>query len=108
MREGLDYRNRNRARQSRTSTGIIRTERQKYLTLIMDINRHDTQLVIFDLRNRLILKRKVNIRLDDSTSFLKELFDATDDFLKSNNITRSELMGYRSIHARADQLFPGH
>ncbi len=66
---------------------------KKYLTLIMDINRHDTQLVIFDLHNQLILKRKVNIRLDDSANFLKELFDATDDFLRSNNITRGKLWG---------------
>jgi N-acetylglucosamine repressor len=66
---------------------------KKYLTLIMDINRHDTQLVIFDLHNQLILKRKVDIRLDDSSNFLEELFASTDDFLKSNNITRSKLWG---------------
>ncbi|MCF0073674.1 ROK family protein [Dyadobacter sp. CY261] len=66
---------------------------KKYLTLIMDINRHDTQLVIFDLHNQLILKRKVAIRLDDSANFLKELFAATNDFLKSNNIARTKLWG---------------
>ncbi|MCF2486574.1 ROK family transcriptional regulator [Dyadobacter sp. CY347] len=66
---------------------------KKYLTLIMDINRHDTQLVIFDLHNQLILKRKVDIRLDDSSTFLEQLFEATDDFLKSNNINVSKLWG---------------
>ncbi|MHA4737952.1 ROK family protein [Dyadobacter sp. MSC1_007] len=66
---------------------------KKYLTLIMDINRHDTQLVIFDLHNQLVLKRKVDIRLDDSSDFLEQLFASTDDFLKSNNITRSKLWG---------------
>jgi len=66
---------------------------KKYLTLIMDINRHDTQLVIFDLHNQLILKRKVNIRLDDSSTFLEQLFEASDDFLKSNNINVSKLWG---------------
>jgi len=66
---------------------------KKYLTLIMDINRHDTQLVIFDLHNQLIVKRKVNIRLDDSSSFLEELFIATDQFLKSNNIAYESLWG---------------
>lgn len=66
---------------------------KKYLTLIMDINRHDTQLCIFDLHNQLILKRKVDIRLDDSANFLEELFASTDDFLKSNNITRNKLWG---------------
>jgi N-acetylglucosamine repressor len=66
---------------------------KKYLTLIMDINRHDTQLVIFDLHNQLILRRKVDIRLDDSATFLEGLFKSTDDFLKSNNISHSKLWG---------------
>jgi predicted NBD/HSP70 family sugar kinase len=66
---------------------------KKYLTLIMDINRHDTQLVIFDLHNQLILKRKVNIRLDDSSTFLEQLFAATDDFLGANNIDVNKLWG---------------
>jgi N-acetylglucosamine repressor len=66
---------------------------KKYLTLIMDINRHDTQLVIFDLHNQLILKRKVDIRLDDSTDFLEQLFTLTDEFLSSNNISHSKLWG---------------
>ncbi|MCE7066240.1 ROK family transcriptional regulator [Dyadobacter sp. CY326] len=66
---------------------------KKYMTLIMDINRHDTQLVIFDLHNQLILKSKVDIRLDDSATFLEQLFAATDDFLTSNNINVSKLWG---------------
>jgi len=66
---------------------------KKYLTLIMDINRHDTQLVIFDLHNQLILKRKVDIRLDDSADFLEQLFTLTDEFLSSNNISHSKLWG---------------
>ncbi len=66
---------------------------KKYLTLIMDINRHDTQLVIFDLHNQLVVKRKINIRLDDSSSFLNELFTATSEFLESGNIDYSSLWG---------------
>lgn len=66
---------------------------KKYMTLIMDINRHDTQLVIFDLHNQLILKRKVDIRLDDSATFLEQLFGATDDFLSANNINVKKLWG---------------
>lgn len=66
---------------------------KKYLTLIMDINRHDTQLVIFDLHNQLILRRKIDIRLDDSATFLEELFTASDDFLKSNQIRKDQLWG---------------
>ena len=66
---------------------------KKYLTLIMDINRHDTQLVIFDLHNKLVAKRKVDIKLDDSSSFLKNLFSATDNFLSFNNIECNSLWG---------------
>lgn len=65
----------------------------KYLTLIMDINRHDTHLVIYNLHNKLIIKRKVDIRLEDSTTFLEELFRITNEFLKFNNIDRSSLWG---------------
>ena len=66
---------------------------KKYLTLIMDINRHDTQLVVFDLHNELVMKRKVDIRLDDSSTFLDTLFEATDDFLESNKISGEKLWG---------------
>ncbi|KQS24831.1 ROK family protein [Dyadobacter sp. Leaf189] len=66
---------------------------KKYLTLIMDINRHDTQLVVFDLHNQLVVKKKVDIRLDDSTTFLEQLFEQTDEFLNSNNINISKLWG---------------
>jgi N-acetylglucosamine repressor len=65
----------------------------KYLTLIMDINRHDTQFIIFNLHNKLITKRKVDIRLDDSASFLEAIFDASHDFLSFNNIAVSDLWG---------------
>lgn len=66
---------------------------KKYLTLIMDINRHDTHLVIFDLHNQIIVKRKVNIRLEDSSSFLEQLFSETDTFLKYHDIPYSKLWG---------------
>ncbi|MBE9465124.1 ROK family protein [Dyadobacter subterraneus] len=66
---------------------------KKYLNLIMDINRHDTHLVIFDLHNQIIVKRKVDIKLDDSSTFLEELFKETDTFLKFHDIPYSKLWG---------------
>ncbi|GLU55798.1 ROK family transcriptional regulator [Dyadobacter frigoris] len=66
---------------------------KKYLNLIMDINRHDTHLVIFDLHNQIIVKRKVDIKLDDSSTFLEELFKETDIFLKFHDIPYSKLWG---------------
>ncbi|CAG5070491.1 N-acetylglucosamine repressor [Dyadobacter sp. CECT 9623] len=66
---------------------------KKYLTLIMDINRHDTQLVVFDLHNQLIVRKKIDIRLDDSATFMQSLFEFADDFLASNDINTSKLWG---------------
>ncbi|CAG4989763.1 N-acetylglucosamine repressor [Dyadobacter sp. CECT 9275] len=66
---------------------------KKYLSLIMDINRHGTQLVIFDMYNQLIVKRKVDIRLDDSPHFLELLFAETEIFLSSHHISPDKLWG---------------
>ncbi|QRR02138.1 ROK family transcriptional regulator [Dyadobacter sandarakinus] len=66
---------------------------RKYMTLIMDINRHDTQLVIFNLHNQIVLKKRVDLRLDDSNDYLEALFAATDDFLASNDIDKDKLWG---------------
>ena len=66
---------------------------KKYLTLIMDINRHDTQLVIFDLNNQLIVKSKIDIKLDDSFNFLQELFFETEKFLEIHDISYKALWG---------------
>lgn len=66
---------------------------QKYYTLIMDINRHDTQLVIFDLANQLVIKRKVDLKLDDSEMFLDSLFQEVEEFLQTNSILPEKLWG---------------
>ncbi|MBB5285111.1 putative NBD/HSP70 family sugar kinase [Rhabdobacter roseus] len=66
---------------------------KKYLTLIMDINRHDTQLVVFDLSNQLIVRRQIDIRLDDTPAFLELLFEETENFLANHGITRDRLWG---------------
>lgn len=66
---------------------------KKYLTLIMDINLHGTQLVIFDLHNQLIVKRKIDIRLEDSPQFLELLYAETEAFLNSHNIGMDKIWG---------------
>jgi N-acetylglucosamine repressor len=66
---------------------------QKYFTLIMDINRHDTQLVVFDLANQLIVKKQVDLKLEDSEDFLDALIGETDAFLKAQGIKREKLWG---------------
>jgi N-acetylglucosamine repressor len=66
---------------------------QKYYTLIMDINRHDTQLVVFDLDNQLIVKKQVDLKLEDSEEFLDALISETSAFLKLHSIKREKLWG---------------
>lgn len=66
---------------------------QRYYTMILDINRHDTQLVIFDLANQLIVKRQVDLKLDDSKMFLDSLFHEADEFLQFHSIQRDKLWG---------------
>ncbi|WP_152761696.1 ROK family protein [Salmonirosea aquatica] len=66
---------------------------RKYFTLILDINRHDTQLVAFDLANGLIAKKQVNLKLEDSPDFLENLLAETDEFLEVSNIRREKLWG---------------
>ncbi|PWJ59590.1 putative NBD/HSP70 family sugar kinase [Dyadobacter jejuensis] len=66
---------------------------KKYLTLIMDINRHGTQFVIFDLYNQLIIKKRVDIKLEDSPEFLHQLYEETDAFLNTHNISVGKLWG---------------
>ncbi len=66
---------------------------KKFLTLIMDVNRRGTQLVIFDLCNQLIIKKKVDIQLEDTADFLALLFKETEAFLTQHNIKVEKLWG---------------
>lgn len=66
---------------------------QKYFTLILDINRHDTRLVVFDLANELVTKKHVNLKLADSVDFLEALLAETDEFLATAGIKREKLWG---------------
>ncbi|WP_373512868.1 ROK family protein [Persicitalea sp.] len=66
---------------------------QKYYTLILDITRHDTQLVVFDLDNEFVAKQQVDLKLEDSEMFLDALIDEIDIFLKANSISSTKLWG---------------
>jgi N-acetylglucosamine repressor len=66
---------------------------EKYYTLVMDINRHDTQLAIFDLKNQIIVKRVINIKLEDTKAYLEQLFSKTDEFLAVHDISIDKIWG---------------
>lgn len=65
----------------------------RYLTLILDINRHGAQWVLFDLANRFIAKKQINLQLEDSPDFLETLLEETDKFLDTEHIKRERLWG---------------
>ncbi len=83
-------------------TGVARAGRppalyglntEKYATLILDITRHDTQLVVFDLANEFVARQQVNLKLDDSEMFLDTLIEETDAFLKVHSLSHKRLWG---------------
>lgn len=66
---------------------------EKYATLILDITRHDTQLVVFDLANEFVARQQIDLKLDDSEIFLDTLIEETDAFLKAHNLNHNRLWG---------------
>ncbi|MFB9293534.1 ROK family protein [Persicitalea jodogahamensis] len=85
-----------------TGTGVARAGRppalyglntQKYSTLILDITRHDTRLVVFDLANEFVAQKQIDLKLDDSETFLDTLIDETGAFLKAHNLDHNRLWG---------------
>jgi N-acetylglucosamine repressor len=66
----------------------------KYLTLIVDINPVETQLVIFDLSNRFKEKTKLEIRYEAlSVYYVGELITETERFLATHNRVPGNLLG---------------
>jgi len=66
---------------------------EKYFTLILDITRQGTRLVVFDLANEFIARQQVNLKLEDSEVFLDTLVEVTDAFLKANHLDHGKLWG---------------
>ncbi len=66
---------------------------QKYVTLILDITRHDTQLVMFDLANEFVARQEIDLKLDDSENYLDAITDAAEVFLKDHNFSHNQLWG---------------
>jgi len=66
---------------------------QKYFTLILDITRHDTQLVVFDLANNFVARRQIDLKLDDSEIFLDILIEETSNLLKAQELNHGTIWG---------------
>lgn len=62
----------------------------KYVTVVVDINRHDSKLTVFNLTNEVLYRLDLNIQLQDSATFLlilREPLEQIIDFVKENQLT---------------------
>jgi N-acetylglucosamine repressor len=59
---------------------------ERFYSVVLDVNTHDTKILILNLKNEVIMRRDFNLRLEDSPQFLKSLVEATEQVLKESNI----------------------
>lgn len=65
---------------------------ERYYSIVLDVNTHDTKILILNLKNEVILRRDFNLRLEDSSQFLKSLVDATEHVLRESNLRYDDFM----------------
>ncbi|AEI51743.1 ROK family transcriptional regulator [Runella slithyformis] len=65
---------------------------ERYYSIVLDVNTHDTKILILNLKNEVILRRDFNLRLEDSSQFLKSLVDATEQVLGESNLRYDDFM----------------
>ncbi len=66
---------------------------RKYLTLVLDINRHDTHMMVFDLSNELIAEQQIDLKLEDSPAFMDQLLAAARGFVDRTNLKPDAFWG---------------
>lgn len=66
---------------------------RKYFTLVLDINRRNTCMVVFDLANEIIAEQRVDLELDDSEEFLDQLLAAAKAFIEREGLKPSAFWG---------------
>ncbi|WP_428663942.1 ROK family transcriptional regulator [Runella sp.] len=65
---------------------------ERYYSIVLDVNTHDTKILILNLKNEVILRRDFNLRLEDSSKFLNSLVEATEQVLRESNIRYDDFM----------------
>lgn len=65
---------------------------ERFYSVVLDVNTHDTKILILNLKNEVILRRDFNLRLEDSPQFLKSLVEATEQVLRESNINYDGFM----------------
>ncbi len=65
---------------------------ERYYSIVLDVNTHDTKILVLNLKNEVILRRDFNLRLEDSSQFLKSLVDATEQVLRESNLRYDDFM----------------
>jgi N-acetylglucosamine repressor len=65
---------------------------ERYYVVVLDVNTHDTKVLIMNLKNEVVLRHDFNIRLEDSPRFLDTLIDVTEQVLQESNIRYGDFM----------------
>jgi N-acetylglucosamine repressor len=65
----------------------------QYATVVVDINIHDTKLMLFNLANQLIYRLDIDLRLDKSPAFLKILAEPLEQVAQRIKIDQLQVIG---------------
>jgi len=63
-----------------------------FYTLVLDVSTHDTKVLIMNLKNEIVLRRDFNLRLEDSSRFLNELIEITEQTFEESSIPYSNFI----------------
>lgn len=65
----------------------------QYVTVVIDINIHDTKLLVFNLANQVIHRLDVDIRLDKSSAILKVLTEPLEQVVQYSKEQQLQVIG---------------
>ena len=65
---------------------------ERYYVLVLDVNTHDTKVLVMNLKNEVVFRRDLDMKLEDSSKFLGALIEATEDVINESNIRHDDFM----------------
>jgi predicted NBD/HSP70 family sugar kinase len=65
----------------------------RYVTLVIDINVHDTKLLVFNLANEVIHRQDVDLRLDNSGALLNILLEPLEQLAQRIGVANQYIIG---------------
>jgi predicted NBD/HSP70 family sugar kinase len=65
----------------------------RYVTVVVDINVHDTKLLVFNLANRVVHRLDINLRLENTASLLNVFSEPLEQLAQQLNSEKVEVIG---------------